>query len=76
MPPAQFRARAKALFKKRQLLIWLALASLLVGISAFGEPLDLSLHTLRNKIRAQPVSGKLVVVGIDDESLMKVGLAP
>ncbi len=76
MPPAQFRARAKALFKKRQLLIWLALASLLVGISAFGEPLDLSLHTLRNKIRAQPVSGKLVVVGIDDESLMKVGPWP
>ncbi|WP_070156191.1 EAL domain-containing protein [Sphingobium phenoxybenzoativorans] len=76
MPPAPFRARAKALFKKRQLLIWLALASLLVGVTAFGEPLDLSLHTLRNKIRSQPVSGKVVVVGIDDDSLMKVGPWP
>lgn len=76
MPPAQFRARALALFRKRQLFLWLALASLLVGTAEFGAPVDLALRTLRDKVRAQPVSGALVVIGIDDESLSTVGPWP
>jgi EAL domain-containing protein (putative c-di-GMP-specific phosphodiesterase class I)/CHASE2 domain-containing sensor protein len=76
MSPAQFRASAQALIRKRQLLLWLALVSLLVGIAEFGAPLDLTLHTLRDKARAQPVSGRLIVVGVDDESLSTVGPWP
>lgn len=61
---------------KRKLLLWLALVSLLVGLGAIGEPLDLALRTLRDKVRAQPVSGEIVVVGIDDEALASVGPWP
>jgi EAL domain-containing protein (putative c-di-GMP-specific phosphodiesterase class I)/CHASE2 domain-containing sensor protein len=76
MPPAQFSARAKAFLKKRQLILWLALASLLVGMGEIGAPVDLALNTLRNKIRSQPVSGQVLVVGIDDDSLATVGPWP
>lgn len=76
MPWATFRVRAKAQLRRHQLLLWLVLATMLVGITAFGEPLDLSLRALRNKVRAQPVSGEIVVAGIDDDSLDKFGSWP
>lgn len=61
---------------KRRLIAWLALLSLLFGVIEFGNPVDLTLRTLRNKIRAQPVSGEIVVVGIDDKALSSVGPWP
>lgn len=76
MSPAHLRASALALFRKRQLFLWLALVSLVVGIGEVAAPADLALHTLRDKLRAQPVSGKLVVVGIDDEALASLGAWP
>lgn len=65
-----------ALAQKRKPLLWLMLVSGLMGIAAFMEPADLALLTLRNKIRAQPVSGEVVVVGIDDESIAAKGPWP
>lgn len=76
MPSVHFLPRIQALLRKRQLLMWLAAVSLVFGAAEFGEPLDLTLHTLRNKLRAQPVSGEVVVVGIDDKSLARIGPWP
>jgi EAL domain-containing protein (putative c-di-GMP-specific phosphodiesterase class I)/CHASE2 domain-containing sensor protein len=68
MPPALIRARVRAQLRKRQLLLWLALVSFMLGAVDFAFPLDFALRTARNKMRAQPVSGQTVVVGIDDKS--------
>lgn len=65
-----------ALAQKRKPLLWLMLVSGLMGITAFSSPIDLALQTLRNKLRAQPVSGQTVVVGIDDESIAVEGSWP
>ena len=61
---------------KRRLVLWLALLSLLVGAAEMGEPLDLVLRTFRDKVRAQPVSAEVVVVGLDDQALAAVGPWP
>lgn len=65
-----------AFARKSKALLWLMLVSGLMGITAFAEPGDLALLTLRNKIRAQPVSGEVVIVGIDDDSIASVGNWP
>lgn len=59
-----------------KLLGWLVLISLIFGIVEFGDPFELALQTLRDKARGQPVSGEVVVVGIDYEALSEVGPWP
>lgn len=76
MPLSRFLEPLTACVRKSKALLWLMLVSGLIGITAFAEPGDLALLTLRNKIRAQPVSGEVVVVGIDDESIASVGNWP
>ena len=76
MPLSRVFQPITALARKCKPLLWLMLVSGLMGIAAFMEPVDLALLTLRNKIRAQPVSGEVVVVGIDDESIAATGPWP
>ncbi|MBC2777796.1 EAL domain-containing protein [Parasphingopyxis marina] len=54
-------------------VLWAATISLLIGLTGFGEPLDLALSGLRNKMRSQPVSGEIVAVGIDRRALRDIG---
>ncbi|MGK2909593.1 MAG: EAL domain-containing protein [Sphingobium sp.] len=50
--------------------------TLLIGADEIGEPLELGLRAIQFSLRAQPASGKIVVVGIDDEALAAVGPWP
>lgn len=59
-----------------KLLGWMLLVSFVFGLIEFGEPLELTLRSIRDKIRAQPVSGEVVVVGIDHESISEAGPWP
>ncbi|WP_182911833.1 EAL domain-containing protein [Sphingomonas cavernae] len=73
MRRSRIRRNSQASGSKRKLLGWLVLLSLLFGLVEFGQPFDLALRNLRDKARAQPTSGKVVVVGIDDKALAQVG---
>ena len=59
-----------------KLLLWAAVASLLFGIIGMGEIAEDALRVARNAVRTQPVSGDIVFVGIDDQSLRQVGEWP
>lgn len=61
---------------KHKTFIWAVIVSLIVGLVEFGDPLDLALSNLRNKVREQPVSGEVVVVGIDSEAQEALGPWP
>jgi EAL domain-containing protein (putative c-di-GMP-specific phosphodiesterase class I)/CHASE2 domain-containing sensor protein len=76
MPLSRFLELITARARKCKPLLWLMLVTGLMGVTAFAEPLDLALLTLRNKIRAQPVSSEVVIVGIDDESVATTGPWP
>ncbi len=76
MPVSRILELLTTLVQKRKPLLWLMLVSGLLGMAQFLEPVDLALQTLRNKVRAQPVSGEVVVVGIDDESIAATGPWP
>jgi len=76
MQPRSIHARIAAHMKKRQLLMWLALATFLLGAIDIAFPLDFTLQTLRNKVRTQPVSGQVVVVGIDRQAEQAIGRWP
>jgi len=76
MPLSRVFEPITALAQKRKPLLWLMLVSGLMGITAFSSPLDLALQTLRNKLRAQPVSGQTLVVGIDDDAIAAEGSWP
>ena len=58
------------------LLLWTAIAGLLFGLIAFGEPLEDSLRTLRNQAHASKASGDIVIVKIDDASVREVAAWP
>ena len=59
-----------------KLLLWTAVAGLLFGLIAAGEPLEDALRTLRNNIRWHNASGDIVLVKIDDVSVREVGAWP
>lgn len=54
---------------------WLiaVLAGLLCGITALSEPIDLVLRGIQFKLHSRPVSGDIVVVGVDDATLVSSG---
>lgn len=56
----------------------LAIAFICGGLGAinFFEPATLSLNSLQSKIRTKPVSGDIVVVGIDSGSIREIGRWP
>lgn len=72
----QNNRREKSKPGSAKLLGWLMSVSLIFGIVEFGDPFELALQTLRDKARAQPVSGEVVVVGIDHKALSEIGPWP
>lgn len=59
-----------------KLLLWTAVVSLLCGVFGFGEIAEDALRVARNESHPVKASGDIVVVGIDDRSLSKVGKWP
>jgi EAL domain-containing protein (putative c-di-GMP-specific phosphodiesterase class I)/CHASE2 domain-containing sensor protein len=55
-----------------RLFLWAAILGLIFGGIEFGKPLDDTLRTNRNIVRAQKASGDIVLVAIDDPSLASV----
>ncbi|UDF04904.1 EAL domain-containing protein [Asticcacaulis sp. AND118] len=61
--------------KSGALIVLLALSVLLTVIEA-GQPLELFLRAARNSFQKMPVSGEIVVVGVDDPALSALGPWP
>jgi EAL domain-containing protein (putative c-di-GMP-specific phosphodiesterase class I)/CHASE2 domain-containing sensor protein len=59
-----------------RLLLWAALAAMLFGVLGIDEVFDDALRIARNNLHAEPASGQIVFVGIDDKSLRQVGRWP
>lgn len=76
MPNTKVQHGANAPRAKRKLLAWLVCLTLIIGVGEIGEPLDVALRAAQFKLRAQPVSGKVVIVGVDDKALRTVGPWP
>lgn len=76
MPNQKVQLGASAPRGKRKLLAWLVCLTLVIGVGELGEPLDVVLRAAQFKVRAQPVSGKVVTVGVDDKALMALGPWP
>ena len=57
-------------------LFWAFLVALVCGAIDFGLPLEGALRTARNKVTMRPVSGEVVVVGVDADSVRKYGNWP
>ena len=62
--------------KGLRLLLWPLLAAILFGVIGFGEPLEDGLRIARNGLHSQPVSGDIVLVEVDEESLRKIDAWP
>ncbi|MDX3909171.1 MAG: CHASE2 domain-containing protein [Sphingobium sp.] len=73
MPNPKVQHGASASPGKLKLLAWLVGITVLIGLSDFGDPIDLALRNAQFRIRARPASGQIVIVGIDDEALTSVG---
>ena len=70
------RDEQKADRSSLKLLLWTAIAGLVFGVVAFGEPLEDALRMLRNSMRWHNASGDIVFVKVDDASVRKIGAWP
>ncbi len=59
-----------------RLLFLTTLAGLVFGAIELGEPLEDSLHMMRNTARSHDASGDIVLIAIDDKSLKELGQWP
>ena len=59
-----------------RLLLWAALASVVCWFLQIGYPLETTLRPIRNNAHLSQASGDIILVGIDDKSLAKVGKWP
>jgi EAL domain-containing protein (putative c-di-GMP-specific phosphodiesterase class I)/CHASE2 domain-containing sensor protein len=57
----------------RILLIWTLVSGLLFGLAEFGAPLEDLLRAIRNKLREEDASGRVLVVGVDSVALQEQG---
>ncbi|URW74830.1 EAL domain-containing protein [Sphingomonas donggukensis] len=55
---------------------WATLAALVTGLLGLGQPVDDYMRMARNMARKQVPSGEIVVVGIDDRSVERLGTWP
>jgi EAL domain-containing protein (putative c-di-GMP-specific phosphodiesterase class I)/CHASE2 domain-containing sensor protein len=62
-------------WRLRALLLALCIG-LACGIFAIGDPIENTMKVARNKLRAHPASGAIVLVAIDDRSLADLGSQP
>ena len=59
-----------------RMLAWAIVLGLLFGLVGAGEYPEDRLRIVRNHINERPVSGDIVLVGIDEKSLREVGRWP
>ncbi|HEX6218376.1 MAG TPA: CHASE2 domain-containing protein, partial [Sphingomicrobium sp.] len=62
--------------RPRRLLGWALVLGLLFGVTGAGEYPEDRLRVVRNHINERPVSGDIVLVGIDEKSVREVGRWP
>lgn len=70
------REKTIAELKPWKLLLWTAIAGLIFGLLGLGEVAEDYLRVARNGLHRHNVSGNIVVIGIDDQSLHEVGNWP
>jgi diguanylate cyclase len=76
MQSKQSREKTSADKSPFKLLLWTAIVGLIFGAISFGEPLENALRVSRNGLHPHPASGDIVLVAIDDRSLLEVGNWP
>lgn len=77
MAALDFLKRAwRAEHSRLKLLLWASLIGLIFGALELGEPLEETLRISRNHLLTHEASGDIVIVGIDDRSLAKLGSWP
>jgi diguanylate cyclase len=59
-----------------KILTWATMIGLICGVINFGEPFEIMLRGLRNRMAPREASGQIVVIAIDDESLAAVDKWP
>src|SRR5262245_53022793 len=62
--------------RPKRILGWAVVLGLLFGLVGAGEYPEDRLRVVRNPINERPVSGDIVLVGIDEKSLREVGRWP
>ncbi len=62
--------------KGLRLLLWPLLAAIVFGLIGFGEPLEDGLRIARDRLHRHPVSGDIVLVEVDENSLRQVDSWP
>lgn len=67
---------AVAMRKRTRLLFWAVGAALLVGLAGLGQPAEDGLRNARNALRRHAPSGDIVLVAIDDRSLLGIDTWP
>jgi diguanylate cyclase len=76
----KFKQTLRRIFRprdpRRKVLLWATILTLFCGITEIGQPIDMALQIARNAVRSQPVSGDIVIVGIDDKTLEQLGPFP
>ena len=68
--------RERKVERPKRILAWALVLGLLFGLVGAGEYPEDRLRVVRNHINEKPVSGDIVLVGIDEKSLRQVGRWP
>ena len=71
--PEEVAARRKSGLR---ILFWATLVAVLTGVLGLADPIESKLHEMRDRLRPQTPSGRIVAVGIDDRSLEQIGTWP
>ena len=69
--PANAPNATDSLRQRLKLLWWPLVIALVFGVAEIGEPIEDILRTARNTVHQQPVSGDIVLIEIDENSLRK-----
>ncbi|MDB5714162.1 MAG: diguanylate phosphodiesterase [Sphingomonadales bacterium] len=76
MWPAGWRIKRKKSDSRRTVLLWAAAIGIIFSAIDAGEPLENLFHNLRDKLHPTKASGQIIVVGIDNKSIEKIGVWP
>src|SRR5512138_667933 len=70
------RNREPGAKRPAKMLIWAVVVGLLFGLVGAGEYPEDRLRVVRNHINERPVSGNIVLIGIDEKSVREIGRWP
>ena len=70
------KANKTAIDPRRKVIIWAVVVGVIFSLTDLGEPLENFLHTLRNRTHMTKASGDIIVIGVDDRSIEKLGRWP